>query len=187
VQQCGVLTDESPQGTDKSKYNFEFTGEKDMDWTFTDSQITAWLNTDRPGYWPFSNVQFKIHKDNTMEVSFVLDAPKLMADKDVTDHIPQDMKAYISSLSLQVPVYAEAKVTFTGPKRVSIQVQSFSALGMSLTDFAQNIQVNTILEDIVNAGLDKAGPVQVQSFTTSEGTLSIKGKWYAQMKRVPAK
>ena len=186
VQKCGVLADTPPQGSDKSAYDFEFSGTKDVDWTLTDSEITAWMNTDRPGWWPFSDVQFRCHASNLLEVSFTLNPAKLMQDKDVTACLPQDMQGYLSSVSVSVPVYATAKVTFTGPKQAEVQVISCESMGISLMAYAQSEQIDKILTDIVNMGLAKAAPVKVESFTTSEGSLNLTGEWYTEMKRVPA-
>jgi hypothetical protein len=185
VQKCGVLEEAPPQSADRNAYDIEFSGGQDVDWTLTDSEITAWLNTGRPGWWPFADAQFRIHAGDTIEVSFTLNTPKLMKNKDVTAYMPPEVKSYLAGVTMSIPIYASAKIEFTGPKQVRVQVISCTALGLSLMDFAPGVQVDKILEDIVNAGLAKAEPVEVESFTTGEGSLHLEGKWYEEMKRVP--
>lgn len=183
----GIRTDLPPEGSDKSAYHISLSGEQRVDWTLTEAEITAWANTDRPGYWPLSEVQFKLHPDNVMEASCLIDTAKLMTDRDITDYLPQDARGYVSSVGFPVPVYAQARVTFTGPKRAEVELLSFNAAGMSLAGSSQGEYINSILENIVNGALSKAEAVRAESFTTEEGSLRLTGTWFAEMKREPAK
>jgi hypothetical protein len=176
-----------PAGFDRSAYSIEYSGVQQVDLTLSEQEITAWMNTNRPGYWPFSDVQVRIHPNNMLEASFYLDTAKLLTDRGVMASLPQEMKGYLSQAPGQVPVYAEARVTFTGPRQTAVEVISLSAMGMKLTGMVDAQSVNKALGDALNEVLAQASPVNVQIFNTLEGYLWLKGEWYAEIKRVPVK
>jgi hypothetical protein len=186
-RKCGVLIDAPPEGTDRDAYRIEYSGEQAVDWTLTEQEITAWMNTNRPGYWPFSSVQVKIHPDNLLEASFYLDTAKLMTDQSVADCLPQEIKGYIGQAPWQVPLYAQAVIMFTSPTQAEVEVMALDAAGMQLMGAVDAGMVNRALSDAINAVLAQAGPVRIDALTTGEGFLRLQGTWYVQMKRMPAR
>jgi hypothetical protein len=183
-----IKADEPPEGTDKSKYNDVYTGQKDIDWTLTQSEITAWLNNEsHPGYWPFSNMQLKILPGNVMEASMSMNPAAILTWPEVTDFLPGDIKSFLSHLPMDIPMYVKGQVTITGPKQVDIHLQQAVAEGFALPDLENNDMANQILENIINGVLGKIDQVNVSSFTTVDGSLTMKGAWYEEQERVPAK
>jgi hypothetical protein len=183
-----VQSDIPPDGTDRAAYRDEYIGQQDVDWTLTDSEISAWLNTEKqPGYWPFSAVQFKLHKDNIIELSFRADPKKLMTFGLITKQMPQEINTFISRIPLQLPVYAKVQVTFTAPKQVSIRMMAFDASGIAAADMALSEQANQIVSSIISEMFGQIDAVNVTSFTTTDGSLHLKGTWYKEIKRVSIK
>jgi hypothetical protein len=187
IAKCGVLCDEPPAGTDKSKVQNVYTGSKDVDWSFTEREVTALLNGGtKPGYWPVSGIQVRIHGDNVLEAACMLDPAKLMTYPAVKRFLPKEVVSYISGIPLQLPVRVKAKITCAGPKQADITILSLEASGMSMAGMVVNDQANQIVESIVNEMLAEAGPVSIQSFTTGEGTMRVQGTWYQELRRIPA-
>jgi hypothetical protein len=186
LEKTKVLSDTPPESMDRSAFTDVYTGKKNIDWTLIDSEITAWMNTEaQPGYWPFSNVQFKIHPDNVMEASLSIDPKKLMTFPIVTKYLPQEIKGFLSRIPLQIPAYAKVKVHFTGPKQVEVHMEDFQASGVSVADFAVSDQANQVIASMLNDMFGHIDQVDITSFTTSEGSLNIKGTWYEEIKRTP--
>jgi hypothetical protein len=187
MKKTGVTVDDPPQEEDRSKFQEVFTGSKNVDWSFSESEVTALLNGgEKAGYWPFGNTQVKICPDNVLEFSCVVNPVKLLTFPAVSRALPDEIKSYIDHIPLQLPVHARAKVLFTGPKQVDITIQSLNAAGMSFSAVAMGDQVKQILEGIANDMLAEAGPVRVENFTTIEGSMRLQGTWYEELKRIPA-
>ncbi len=185
MQKCAVLADAPPEGIDKSRYSDEYIGSKDISWSFTESEMSAFFSFgSHPGYWPVSNVQIKLHPGNIIESSCNVDPAKLLTYPAVTRYLPQEIKNYVSNIPLKIPLYAKAKLSFTSPKQVEIKLESLSALGFTISDPAMSTQANQILQSIVNDILSEAGPVSITGFSTGEGNLEISGTWFKELKRI---
>lgn len=188
LKKTGVKADDPPAGADRSKYEDLYTGNKDIDWTLTESEITAWLNKEtHPGYWPFDNMQFKIYPGNVIEASMSLNPTLIMTWPEVMDNMPLDIKNFLSHLPFDIPLYVKGKVSFTGPRQVDIHLSQAVAEGFSFPDLENSDQVNQIMENIINSYLGKIEQVNVSGFTTDTGSLTLKGTWYEELERAPAK
>lgn len=183
-----IVSDAPPVQTNRSSILDEYSGSKDIDWTLTESELTAWMNMEKqPGYWPFENVQIKLHAGNVIEASLSVTPAKLMTFKTLTKYLPQEIQSFLSGVPSDIPVYAKAKVLFTGPKQVDVQMLAFEVSNLPVSGMGVSEEANQMLESILNDVFGQIEPVGISSFTTGEGTLEIKGTWYKEIKRVPAK
>lgn len=184
MEKCKVTFDAPPSGADRSKCSIEYLGNQEADWSLTESEITALLDGgEKPGYWPVSSMQVKLHGDNVVEVACVLDPAKLLTYPVVTRFLPQEVLSYINGIPLKIPVKAKARVTAAGPKQIDVALESFSASGISLAGTVMNDQADLILESIAAAMLEEAGPVTIDTLESSEGVLHFTGTWFTKLRR----
>jgi hypothetical protein len=181
----GVVTEAPPKGTDRSKFTKEFSGTQNIDWTLTSSEVTAWMNKDRPGYWPFADVQIKFHDNNRIEASAKVNLGKLMTYSLVKSNLPQEAVGFIASIPLQIPVYLDIKGGFTGTKSVAISLNELKIPFMSITGDSYGGEPNNVLNRIVDGILAEAEQVNISGFSTSEGAMHMTGTWFTAMERVP--
>jgi hypothetical protein len=181
----GVETGAPPQATDRSKFTKEFTGTQNIDWTLTSSEVTAWANKDRPGYWPFSNVQIKFHDNNRIEASATVNLTKLMTYSMVKNNLPPEAVSFIAGIPIQIPVYIDIGGGFTGPKSVDIRLNELKVPFISITGASYGGEPNRVLNQIMGDVLAEAAQVNISEFSTSEGSLHLAGTWFEGMKRVP--
>ena len=187
VEKCGVAFDTAPAGTDRSKIINRYSGNRQIDWTITESELTALLNGGtKPGYWPVSRAQVKLHAGGVVEGSCMVNPAKLMTYPVIKNSLPQEIIRYVSGIPFEMPVYFKATVSFTGPKQADVTLLEINASGMALTDMAANEQANLIVESIIGQLLAEAEPVNIESFETAEGSIRLRGAWYTEFKRMPA-
>lgn len=188
LSKTDIKADDPPVDTNRTKWNDVFKGRKNVDWTLTEGEITAWLNeAPHPGYWPFKDLQFKIYPDNIVEASMSMDSAVIMTWPEVTDFLPGDIKSFVSHLPMAIPLYVKGKIEFTGPRQADIHLTQAVAEGFAFPDLEGNDQVNQVLENIINGMLGKIDQINVSGFTTADGSLTLKGTWYEEQERVPAK
>ena len=181
-----VSVDTPPEGSDRGKYTEEFLGSQQVDWAFTNSELTALINGGiHAGYWPFSNVQVRFSEGNEVEISGVVNAARLLSYPAVAKCLPQEIAGYVTSIPVDLPIAAKAHVESTGGKTLDIKLESLEASGFSMGAYLADDQANMIAENIVNTLLAEAGPVEIQSLTTADGTLRFKGRWYTELRRSP--
>lgn len=188
LDKTGILADEPPESLDRRDYTDEYKGSKKVDWTFTESELTAWFNLEKqPGYWPFSAVQVKLHEGNVIEASLSVDGKKLSTFSAITRRTPQEVVTFLQSLPEAIPVYAKAKLTFTSPKNVGVEILGFEAANLPVSAMGMSEQANQILSGILGdmfAGIEQAN---IEEFSVEEGSMHMKGEWYEEIRRVPVK
>ncbi len=188
LDKTGILADEPPESSDRRDYTDVYNGTKDVDWTFTESELTAWFNMDKqPGYWPFSAVQVRLHADNVIEASLSVDGKKLSTFIAITRRAPQEVVTFLQSLPEAIPVYAKAKITFTGPKSVGVEVLGFEAANLPVSAMGMSEQANQILSGILGDMFASIEQANIDEFSVNEGSMHMKGEWYEEIKRIPTK
>lgn len=181
-----IRADAPPESLDRREYTDRYTGTRDVDWTFTETELTAWFNLEpQPGYWPFENVQMKLHDDNVIEVALGINAAKLMTFDSVTRQLPREIISFLSGLPEPIPAYAKAKITFTGPKQVEVKMLSFEAANLPVSAMGVSDEANQIMKSILDGAFESVEQAHIESFTTEEGKLTLTGTWYEQISRVP--
>lgn len=116
----------------------------------------------------------------------MVSAAKLLSYPAVARCLPQEVKSYIDSIPLELPVAAKARVTAVGQKQLDITLESLTASGISMGAYLGSDQANLILENVANELLKEAGPVVIDALETEEGALRFRGAWYEELRRAPA-
>lgn len=187
IEEIGVKTEAPPKSADRSAFTKEFIGQKDVDWNISENEMTAWMNDNRPGYWPFRDVQVKFHEGNVIEVSGNVDLKKLLSYPMLKANLTEEDLKSLKSIPLTIPVYMKGQVNFPEPRKSDIHLQDIKITGIEIPEEVSNEFSDAILSGVIDDMFGMAEQVSITSFATGEGTLELKGTWYEEMKRIPTK
>ncbi|BAL81227.1 hypothetical protein [Caldisericum exile] len=119
IKKSQLTKDKAPQSGSVKDYKYVWSGKVNVGTTYTQEEITAWLNENRPSYFAFKNVQVKINNDGTIEAGANVDF-KALSNYALTE----DEKKYVPSfIPDSAPVYAKG-VIYVQNNQVHIEPQS---------------------------------------------------------------
>lgn len=126
--------DATPVGESSDLYNYSYGEPNKIDANFTSSEITAFLNSERPDYFAFKKIQVKLNSDNSVEATSTVDVDYLL--KEVfnnsfgRDEIAKDIPS-LGVLASSVNIYIHFDFTITD-NTVEEHINSLSIQGINI-------------------------------------------------------
>lgn len=159
------------------KDSLQYQGQKEVNTSFSNAQITGMINSVKWVYKPVTNVQIKINPDGTGEASGILHIDKVLPFISLshsTDEVEAAIKKY--NFGYNPPFYLKGKVSVTNNKvtlnpekieigRITVPQNLISANLAAATTFAQdqlavvpNLKIRSLTLDGGKVNLDATMP-----------------------------
>jgi len=182
-KKVGVKFIPAPSSGKATDYKKVFSGSRKIDRAYTQEELTAMLNFNKPSYWVIHNTQVRIHADGTLEGSSLINIKELKNSPQISN----EARKYLKTLPNKVAVYVSGKVEIIGNNRVKLDVNKVEVGKLPIPgNFLTQENVN-LANDYINSILSDIPNLDIQSVTYSDGNVNFKGIVPEELKRIPIK
>lgn len=135
-----------------------FSGRQDVDQTFTDREIGAWLTTHNAKYGPIRDVQVKFHANGSAEMS-----GRIAPNVPLPEFVPRGATFYVAG-----------SIRRESAKSVGFDFSRIEVGRVPLPDEIVR-QANEAVGLLVSQQLGTVGPLDIQSLEVGNGSVRFKG------------
>ena len=154
-----------------------FEGKNNLDTSFTSEEMTAMINSDKWKYYPVSDVQVKVNKDNTAEISGVLRKDRIQGYLQAQGVSLKEVDAimgYIKDIPLNPIFYAKGTGSVVDNK-VSLKIEQAEIGRLSIpSEFITNPGP---VEKFIEERIRFVPNFHVESFQFEDGQMKFKGTY----------
>ncbi|MGB9694641.1 MAG: hypothetical protein ACP5SB_01495 [Caldisericaceae bacterium] len=178
-KKAGVIKDAIPVSGKRSDYTYNWSGKVNVNAVYSQEELTAWFDSNRPSYSPFKNVQIKINNDGTVEASANVDF-KSIADYYLT---PEERKYVPSFIPSAAPMYAKGTLSVTNnvvhlnPEKITIGLVPVPSNLLTPTNVSY-------LETKIESLIAETPNLYVETLKVQDGKIVYKGTGPKTLTRV---
>ncbi len=180
VERLGYGLQNDPTATDPTAYQKVYAGQMRVDQVLTESELSSLLTYNHVSWWPFSEVQLKVHENGTLEASLNV----------ITQNIPWEqvpegiLRQLPDRIPASVPVYLKGRLEPLGGARFQAEIERLEVGRVAVPDSVVNDQTVT---EFINGRAAAIPGFAVESLTFQDGQLHFSGTFPQSFTRVPIK
>jgi hypothetical protein len=164
------------------KDSIKYSGSKPVTASFTSEELTATANSGKWKYRPVKDVQVKVSKDGTVEVSGIIIKNRIDKVAEVYGYTAEDIKKgedIIGFVPGNPTFYAKGKATVIN-NQVSLNIEEMQIGKID----AKNLISEGQAQSIVDSGIAQVPGLNVKSLTFEDGKMNFDGTVPASITRV---
>lgn len=189
MNKLNYTKDDAPTEDSKDLYNYVYGPATNVDTQFTSEELTAFFNENRPSYYPLKNVQIKINKDDTIEISALVNIDYFLNNVIGGKYTKEAIENKIPAFGI-LPANVNIYVKFTGSvtKNISnVNVYSATVQGVAIPDkYYASASIGSTLSSSINDFILKSNAEtgsNYENISVENGVLNFNGSVPSSLKR----